>query len=852
MDKDTISIRGAREHNLKNIDLDLPKNKLIVFTGVSGSGKSSLAFDTIFAEGQRRYIESLSTYARQFLGQKDKPDVDSIEGLSPAISIDQRTGRHNPRSTVATITEIYDYLRVLYARIGQPYCPRDKTAITKRSVEEMADYVSNKISHLTQEDLGGKNELAILGPVVRGRKGEYHQLLYDLYLAGFSEVRVNSQYLPLGERITLSRYKSHTIEVVIDRIPSDHFQAGTSANGRLTEAIESGLEQAKDLIKVIFPNGQEEVLSSKYTCSKCNYSFVEIEPRLFSFNSPFGACGHCHGLGIEYYWSNQPCSECAGARLKPDALAVKLSGKNINDLTSLTPGATLDFLTDLKLDERQSKISQRLLSEVTNRLQFLLDVGLNYIALNRTADTLSGGEAQRIRLASQIGTRLTGAIYVLDEPTISLHQRDNERLIKTLEKLRDIGNTVLVVEHDQATIASADYLVDIGPRAGRQGGSIIAQGKLESLLSQKASQENPDSLTLKYLIGIEKIELPKKRRPLVSGRVLTLVGAQGNNLTNITVDFPLGLFNLVTGVSGSGKSTLINDTLARAVKTELGGQDHQPAKFKLLRGLNQIDKLIEVDQSPIGRTPRSNPATYTGVFSHIRDLYTQLPKSRERAYQPGRFSFNVPIHRGGGRCEACQGEGFQTIEMHFLPDVYVACDVCQGKRFSRDTLEIEFKGKNIASVLEQTVDEAADFFKNVPKISDRLKTLQNVGLGYIQLGQGAPTLSGGEAQRVKLAAELNKRPTGRTVYILDEPTVGLHWEDIKHLLKVLNRLVDRGNTVIVIEHNLDVIKQADWIIDLGPEGGESGGRIVATGPPEMIVKNKKSKTGEWLRSVLTP
>ncbi|MFY9484825.1 MAG: excinuclease ABC subunit UvrA [Patescibacteria group bacterium] len=831
MSQDKIIIKGAREHNLKNISLTLPKNKMIVFTGVSGSGKSSLAFDTIFAEGQRRYIESLSAYARQFLGQKDKPDVDSIEGLSPAISIDQKGAHHNPRSTVATITEIYDYLRVLYARIGKPYCPNCGRPIEKMTVDEMIDVITEKSK--------GVKRVLILAPVVRGRKGEYHQLLYDLYMEGFTKARVNGEIKPLGERIVLARYKAHTIDAVIDEIEV----ANPLPQARITESVELALTKADGLVTVVFERSgkpEEITISSRFTCSFCNLSFVEIEPRLFSFNSPYGACSVCHGLGTEYFWTEDPCPGCDGARLRKEALSVRLGDKNVVEVTRLTIETAKKFFESLNLSERQLFIAERLLNEIANRLQFMMNVGIGYLTLERRAGTLSGGEAQRIRLASQVGSRLTGVLYVLDEPTIGLHSQDNERLVTTLLALRDLGNTMIVVEHDEDTVLAADYLVDIGPGAGRLGGEIVADGTVAEVI-----KKTDTSLTAAYLSHKKQIALPEHRRT-ARERSIDIIGATANNLKNIDVAIPLGILVCITGVSGSGKSSLIDDILYKALANRLNGASYKVGKHSRIEGLDEIDKIIIIDQSPIGRTPRSNPATYTGTFTPIRDLFTALPEARERGYRPGRFSFNVP----GGRCEACEGDGYQKIEMHFLPDVYVPCEVCKGKRFSRETLEVKFKNKSIADVLDLTVDEAAELFSNIPQIGDKLKTLQDVGLGYIKLGQSATTLSGGEAQRVKLSTELSKRATGRTLYILDEPTVGLHYEDIKHLIAVVQRLVTHGNSVIVIEHNLEVIKNADWVIDLGPSGGVAGGKLVAQGTPEHIAK-QKTATGEFLHKKLS-
>ena len=834
-----IRIRGAREHNLQGVDVDIPKNKLVVFTGVSGSGKSSLAFDTIFAEGQRRYVESLSAYARQFLGQKDKPNVDSIEGLSPAIAIDQKASSHNPRSTVATITEIYDYLRVLYARIGTPYCPDDGTKIEKMSVDEIVSFIQSKISSYTLIPLYPET-LSVLAPVVEGRKGEYHQLLYDLYLEGFQKAYIDNKLYNLADKVTLPRYKQHKIEVVVDEFDSKE----NISESRLSEAIELALQKGKDVLTLVLPGGLRQTISSKFTCPKCQKSFTEIEPRLFSFNSPYGACPVCHGLGTEYFWSEDPCQACSGARLRKEALSVKINNKNINEVTTLTVDQSLKFFGSLPLSDTQLQIAERALNEILNRIQFLADVGLNYITLDRRAATLSGGESQRIRLASQIGSRLTGVLYVLDEPTIGLHQRDNERLIATLKNLRDLGNTVIVVEHDEDTIRASDYIVDIGPGAGEHGGNVVIAGNISDVLVSGGKSE-----TVQYLVGEKSIETPKIKHKR-SGEFIKVVDAQANNLKNISVKFPLRKFIVVTGVSGSGKSTLVEDILGKALQKHIYQSAVLPGKHNRVEGMENIDKLVNVDQSPIGRTPRSNPVTYTGIFTQIRDLFTALPEASKRAYRPGRFSFNVKTQKGGGRCESCEGDGFKKIEMHFLPDVYVKCEVCQGKRFSRETLEVTYKDKSIADILAMTIEQANEFFENIPNINDKLKVLSEVGLGYMQLGQSAPTLSGGEAQRIKLAAELMKKPTGRTLYIFDEPTVGLHFADVKQLLLVLHKLVDRGNTIIVIEHNLDIVKQADWIIDLGPEGGDAGGHIVAQGTPEEIIKEEKSYTGKWLKKYI--
>ncbi|MBN1585098.1 excinuclease ABC subunit UvrA, partial [Candidatus Uhrbacteria bacterium] len=845
--QDKITIKGAREHNLKNVSLELPRNKMIVFTGLSGSGKSSLAFDTIFAEGQRRYIESLSAYARQFLGQMSKPDVDEIEGLSPAICIDQKAHSANPRSTVATITEIYDYLRVLYARIGTPFCPSCNQPIRKMSAEEMVDFVTGEAvkppdvpkkgvspdgpTRRPQKIEGaGEGEVVILAPAVRGRKGEYHQMLYDFYNAGFSQVRVNGRFRSLRTRLVLDRKMTHTIELVIDRLPLVELERGTDGQkrdwrGRLAEAVESGLKYGDGLIVAAYGNGSERVLSSKFGCPDCGFSFPEIEPRLFSFNSPYGACPGCDGLGVIGYFSHEECPACRGARLKSEALAVRVSGKSIVELTAMTVGEAVRFTDSLDLTAREREISVGIMKEIRGRLRFLDDVGLHYLTLDRKAGTLSGGEAQRIRLASQIGSRLVGALYVLDEPTIGLHQRDNERLIGTLKKLRDAGNTIIVVEHDEDTIIESDWLVDFGPGAGKHGGEVIAAGPTAEVVARG------ETLTAQYLTGKRQIAVPAQRRVSVR-ESLKIVGAKANNLKNISVEVPLRRFVCLTGVSGSGKSTLMNDIIHASLANRLNRTCLPVGEHKAVLGLEHVDRVVMVDQSPIGRTPRSNPATYTGAFTPIRDIFAATEEARVRGYRPGRFSFNVP----GGRCENCEGHGLVAIEMHFLPTVYVTCDVCRGRRFDRETLEVKYRGKSIHDVLTMTIEEASAFFEDIPFVSDKLSVLNRVGLGYLELGQSATTLSGGEAQRVKLANELAKRGSGRTLYLLDEPTTGLHFEDIRRLLQVLQGLVDRGNSVLVIEHNLDVIKVADHVIDLGPEGGEGGGRVVATGTPEEIAK----------------
>ncbi|HAU66343.1 MAG: Excinuclease ABC, subunit A [Candidatus Uhrbacteria bacterium GW2011_GWF2_39_13] len=857
--QDKIKIKGAREHNLKNISLEIPRNKLICITGVSGSGKSSLAFDTIFAEGQRRYVESLSAYARQFLGQMEKPDVDEIEGLSPAISIDQKAHGSNPRSTVATITEIYDYLRVLFARVGQPYCVKCGEKIQKLTNEEMVDLIINKISitdvMIDEPSTGSGNKLKqktgsikILAPVVKGRKGEYYQLLYDLYNSGFVRVRIDGEEHRLDQPIKLARYKQHTIEIVVDTIPVSAFKTNEKdTRQRLADALEIGVDRGEDVVNIIYPDGTEQLLSSKFSCPKDGFSFPEIEPRLFSFNSPYGACPECTGLGTAELYSQELCGKCSGARLREEALFVwlpagqgdKRKGISIVEISRMSISESVEYFKHLSFDDKQQQIAGSVLKEIENRLTFMLDVGLHYLTLNRMAGTLSGGEAQRIRLASQVGSRLVGALYVLDEPTIGLHQRDNDRLIETLEDLRDLGNTVLVVEHDEDTILASDYMIEIGPGAGVDGGYLIASGDTTEVLKDK------NSLTAAYLRGDKKIEIPTERR--TPGKdVIKIKGASQNNLKNIDVEIPLRRFVCVTGVSGSGKSTLAYETMYKTISQKLYGGKQTPGIHKAVLGVEYLDKAILIDQGAIGRTSRSNPATYTGSWEPIRDIFAQTSEARYRGYKKGRFSFNRP----GGRCENCEGHGLISIEMHFLPTVYVTCDVCKGRRFDRETLEITYKEKNIFQVLDMEVEQAAEFFKEIPAISDRLETLKRVGLGYVKLGQPAPTLSGGEAQRVKLSTELAKRQTGKTLYLLDEPTTGLHFEDVKKLLEVLHELVDKGNTVVVIEHNLDVIKTADWLIDLGPEGGDLGGELVIAGTPEDVARHSGSYTGQYLKRVL--
>ncbi|MEK9165506.1 MAG: excinuclease ABC subunit UvrA [Patescibacteria group bacterium] len=848
-----ITIKGAREHNLKNINLKIPRNKMTVFTGVSGSGKSSLAFDTIFAEGQRRYVESLSAYARQFLGRMQKPDVDEIEGLSPAISIDQKAHSANPRSTVATITEIYDYLRVLFARVGKPHCPKCKEHIQKMTVDDMIDVVLKGTE--AYKDGSAPFSILIFAPVVRGRKGEYYQMLYNMYNSGFSKVRVDGEIKDLSQKIEIDPARRHTIELVADTLckndfpafakaiagkPSVSIQENRDKRQRISEAIETALDYGNGIITLQFPDRSERTLSSKFSCPKCHYSFPEIEPRLFSFNSPYGACEKCHGLGTKSLHNDDICLECQGKRLKPESLSVLINQKNIVDITAMTIEEAINFFLYLKLTSRELEISKSIMKEVTDRLQFMMDVGLEYLTLDRKAGTLSGGEAQRIRLASQIGSQLVGALYVLDEPTIGLHQHDNKKLVETLQNLRDIGNTIIIVEHDENTILASDFLVDFGPGAGKHGGEIVALGPVPQIFNDKKS------LTCAYLRGEKKINIPNVRRKNNLDS-LKIRGAKIYNLQNLNFEIPLRRFICVTGVSGSGKSTLMYDVVYTNLRRRLHRINEPTQTIKEIKGTEYIDRCALIDQTPIGRTPRSNPATYTGAFIHIRDMFAQTPEARFRNYRPGRFSFNVK----GGRCELCQGHGYLAIEMHFLPTVYVDCDVCKGTRFNRETLEVHYKGKDISKILKMTIDEAAPFFKDIPAISDRLSTMQDVGLGYLELGQPANTLSGGEAQRVKLSKELARRASlGRTFYLLDEPTVGLHFNDVRQLLDVLHKLVAQDHTVVVIEHNLDVIKTADYIIDLGPGGGIHGGSIVACGTPEQVAQCEESLTGKYLARVL--
>ncbi|MBV2114824.1 excinuclease ABC subunit UvrA [Staphylococcus epidermidis] len=934
----SIVVKGARAHNLKGVDIELPKNKLIVMTGLSGSGKSSLAFDTIYAEGQRRYVESLSAYARQFLGQMDKPDVDTIEGLSPAISIDQKTTSKNPRSTVATVTEIYDYIRLLYARVGKPYCPYHGIEIESQIVQQMVDRIL---------ELEERTKIQLLAPVISHRKGSHEKLIEDIGKKGYVRLRVDDEIVDVNEVPQLDKNKNHTIEVVVDRlVVKDGIET------RLADSIETALELAEGNLTVDVINGEELKFSENHACPICGFSIGELEPRMFSFNSPFGACPTCDGLGqklkvdldlvipdknktlnegaiepweptssdfyptllkrvcevykinmdkpykkltdrqknilmngsgekeIEFtftqrnggtrkrkmvfegvvpnidrryhespseytremmskYMTELPCETCHGKRLSKEALSVYVGDYNIGEVVEYSIKNALYYFENLKLSDQDKSIADQILKEIISRLSFLNNVGLEYLTLDRSSGTLSGGEAQRIRLATQIGSRLTGVLYVLDEPSIGLHQRDNDRLINTLKEMRDLGNTLIVVEHDDDTMRAADYLVDVGPGAGNHGGEVVSSGTPNKVMKDKKS------LTGQYLSGKKRIEVPEYRRE-ITDRKIQIKGAKSNNLKNVNVDFPLSVLTVVTGVSGSGKSSLVNEILYKALAQKINKSKVKPGNFDEIKGIDQLDKIIDIDQSPIGRTPRSNPATYTGVFDDIRDVFAQTNEAKIRGYQKGRFSFNVK----GGRCEACKGDGIIKIEMHFLPDVYVPCEVCDGKRYNRETLEVTYKGKNIADVLEMTVEEATHFFENIPKIKRKLQTLVDVGLGYITLGQQATTLSGGEAQRVKLASELHKRSTGRSIYILDEPTTGLHVDDISRLLKVLNRIVENGDTVVIIEHNLDVIKTADHIIDLGPEGGEGGGTIIATGTPEEIAQNKGSYTGQYLKPVL--
>lgn len=827
-----LEVRGARTHNLKNISVKMPRGKMIVFTGLSGSGKSSLAFDTIFAEGQRRYVESLSSYARQFLRQMQKPDVDEIIGLSPAISIDQKSRSNNPRSTVATITEIYDYLRILYARIGRPHCPLCGTEIQKLSNEEIKNFILEKV---------GKESFDILSPIVRGRKGEYYQLLYDLLGKGYSTVYVDGQKHSLRERIALTKTKKHEISILVDTINMKE----SGAEERLSDAIERALDESDGLLSLRVNSGNQEfLLSAKWSCPKDGFSFPEIEPRLFSFNSPYGACPDCNGLGTKYLFGDEACEGCKGARLRPEALKVLVGGKNIVELTTMSIKDCDEFFRKLKLTVREKSISKVVTKEIESRLSFMLNVGIEYLSLDRRAHTLSGGEAQRIRLASQLGSGLVGALYVLDEPTIGLHAHDNARLIKTLLELRDLGNTILIVEHDEETIYASDYIVDIGPGAGVHGGKVVVADYLEPLLTAKTNASK--SLTLAYLRGEKEVEVPEKRRTNEKG-IMRIRGGKIFNIKHLNVDIPLGKLIVVTGVSGSGKSSFVYEILHKNLQARLERRHRSAQTYNCqsFEGSEYLSRTILIDQSPIGRTPRSNPATYTGAFTFIRELFAESSEARARGWKANRFSFNVK----GGRCETCQGNGLIEVEMHFLPTVYVPCDVCRGKRFMKETLEVKYKHKNIFDVLEMTVEEGLAFFEDIPAIYDRLKSLNDVGLGYLALGQSATTLSGGEAQRVKISSELYRAHLQKTIYLLDEPTIGLHYEDVKKLIEILQKLVDKGNTVLVIEHNLDLVKSADYIIDIGPDGGDAGGKLMAKGTPEEVAR-EDTHTGKYLRKAL--
>jgi excinuclease ABC subunit A len=862
--KEKIIVRGARTHNLKNIDVEMPRGKMIAITGPSGSGKSSLAFDTIFAEGQRRYVESLSPYARQFLNKMQKPDVDEISGLSPAISIDQKSASRNPRSTVATITEIYDYLRILYARVGQPYCLDVDVKIQKLSQDEILNIVLKSIEDKevksatkaqAQNVMGievSKGRVSIFSPVVVGRKGEYYQLLYDLLGKGFEAVKIDGEIKQLREKIELSKTKRHDIDVLVDEIYVSEFtQSPKNSHERLSEAVELALSLSNGLVKIESPDGSVRTLSAKFICPTDGSSFPEVEPRLFSFNSPYGACPECNGLGVVGIFQNDVCTLCNGARLRKEALRVYLGGDgknylglNIVDFTNMTVKEATTFIAQLELSKKQQDIAWPALREIIERLEFMNNVGIEYLTLNRRANTLSGGEAQRIRLASQLGSGLVGALYVLDEPTIGLHQRDNDKLIKTLTELRDLGNTIIIVEHDEDTIFASDYLIDIGPGAGIHGGHVVVADYLEPLL--KAPKNTSKSITLAYLRGEKNIEFGARREGEKGS--IKIKGGKAFNIKNLNIDIPLGRLITVTGVSGSGKSTFMYEILHKNLQSRLEKKFRTPHTYNCtsFSGSEYLSRSILIDQSPIGRTPRSNPATYTGAFTHIRDMFAASGEARARGWKPGRFSFNVK----GGRCEACQGNGEIAVEMHFLPTVFVLCDVCEGKRFTKETLEVTYKGKNIDQVLHMTIEEATEFFKDVPSIHERLFSLVEVGLSYLELGQSATTLSGGEAQRVKIASELYRPSTQKSIYLLDEPTIGLHYEDVKKLIEILQELVNRGNTVMVIEHNLDLIKCSDFIIDIGPEGGVGGGNLVAKGTPEQVANTEKSFTGKYLKKAL--
>ncbi|WKZ26655.1 MAG: excinuclease ABC subunit UvrA [Candidatus Paceibacterota bacterium] len=853
---DKIIVRGARTHNLKNITVEMPRNKITVITGLSGSGKSSLAFDTIFAEGQRRYIESLSPYARQFLRIMPKPDVDEISGLSPAISIDQKFRSGNPRSTVATMTEIYDYLRILFARIGRPHCLICGKEIEKMSREEIKNLIVKKIREKITKS-GKESTLEIYSPVVRGRKGEYYQLLYDLLGRGYSKVSIDGQLKSLRQQIILSKNKKHNIDILVDEIKFSDLSLSVPTNKdwqeRLGEDLEKALEESEGLVKIIFNFGKTEkeefVWSTKFSCPSDGYSYPEIEPRMFSFNSPYGACQDCNGLGTKHYWGSEPCPNCNGSRLRKEALKVLISGKNIVEIGSLSISEADEFFGNIKLNKKEKEISEVAIREIVSRLKFMINVGIEYLTLDRRAGTLSGGEAQRIRLASQLGSGLVGALYVLDEPTIGLHAHDNNRLVKTLAELRDLGNTIIIVEHDEDTIYSSDYIVDIGPGAGIHGGEVVVSGFLEKLLTEansSASRKN-NSLTLDYLRGDNKIPVPEKRRDTEKGKII-IKGGKVFNIKNLNAEIPLGKFVVITGLSGSGKSSLLYEILHKNLQARFDRRYRSAEIFNCqsFTGTEYLNRAILIDQSPIGRTPRSNPATYTGAWTFIRELFAETSEAKVRGWKPSRFSFNVK----GGRCEACQGNGTIEVEMQFLPTVYVTCDVCNGRRFMKETLEVKYKKKNIYDVLKMTIEEALDFFKDIPGVYDRLKTMDEVGLSYLELGQSATTLSGGEAQRVKISSELFRPDLYKTIYLLDEPTVGLHYEDVKKLVEILQKLVDKGNTVVTIEHNMDFIKNSDYIIDMGPEGGDRGGEIVAKGTPEQIAQSKDSYTGEYLRKTL--
>ena len=853
-----IVVKGARTHNLKNITVEMPRNTMIAITGLSGSGKSSLAFDTIFAEGQRRYVESLSAYARQFLHKMQKPDVDEITGLSPAISIDQKSRSNNPRSTVATITEIYDYMRILFARVGKPHCLVCGRAIHRISKEEILNTVLLTVTaHTTRaKKVFGVNitdaKLRIFAPVVVGRKGEYYQMLYDMLGKGYDRVRIDGVIHRLRDQIVLDKNKKHDIDILVDEIFLSEFKetknttTSDNARERLSEALERAIQESDGLIRIEYPGSSlaETLMSVKFMCPYDGFSYPEVEPRLFSFNSPYGACSACNGLGTESIWSDAPCPICKGARLRDEALHVLIDGKNIVQITAMSIEQAVEYFKHIKLTEGEKEIAKVVLKEIGSRLSFMVNVGIEYLTLDRRANTLSGGEAQRIRLASQLGSGLVGALYVLDEPTIGLHQRDNDRLIKTLLHLRDLGNTIIVVEHDEDTMFASDFMVDIGPGAGVHGGKVVVTGYVDELLTAK---KNPSkSLTLAYLRGEAKIETPARRRE-PKGKIM-IRGGHVFNIKDMDADIPLGCLNVITGVSGSGKSSLMYEILYRNLQArfEMRHRSAETINAESFTGSEYIGRAILIDQSPIGRTPRSNPVTYTGAWTHIRDLFAAEPESRARGWGPGRFSFNRP----GGRCEACEGNGEIAVEMHFLPTVYVTCDICNGKRFTKETLDIKYRHRNIHQVLELTIEEALEFFKDIPAVEDRLQTLMDVGLGYVKLGQSATTLSGGEAQRVKISAELYRAHLQKTIYLLDEPTVGLHYEDVKKLIDILQKLVEKGNTVVVIEHNLDLIKNADYVLDIGPEGGERGGRIVAKGAPEDVAANAKSYTGKYLKKVL--